>query len=184
MKTVRAESLIGIVLIVSLVFCGVRFTRSLHALSQRSEDEERRSLGSDHSRVFRSETGVDVWGNQVHPLPYPMEPKTLVFMFRGSTLARDVEFWRNVDQLLPKGSGIRLVAYCDGRECTEAVRKSVKPPGFPVVAYGELTSSEAIVDADVAGNALLRSEEVIQAKSISWRTAGITPGNIVKEASQ
>lgn len=181
MKRVKIETLIGIVLIAVLGFYGVRLVRSTLALS-RLAPTARSSAGTNRRLVFQSEAGIDVWGKPVYPLPAAQAKRTIIFLLRGASIAADLDFWRNVESLLPKNAGLHLVGYCDGNNCADAVRRDAKPPGFPVIAYGEVIGSQALVNVDANGNSILMSEQWLQSKRVKWREPTRTPLSVVQEA--
>jgi hypothetical protein len=180
---VRADTVVGFALIGILGFGGCVLAKKVTALSVKPKMAE--AIEDTSQRLpFRSEAGIDLSGRTVFPLPPPGVRHTVVFMLRGASVQTDLAFWRKVESLLPKNAAIRLVGYCDGDVCVNAVRGEAVAPDFPVIAYGEITGSQALLNADAQGNSFLLSEEWFQPKRISWRAPVSTPQAVVQEAIQ
>lgn len=147
---------------------------------------------ADHVRVvaeantrlmFRHGIGVDVHGEQMDPRRIAGTRRTLAFLLRDASLSADAEYWRQVADLLPKTAGIRLVGYCDGSACADRMRSAALLPGVPVVAFGEAIDTQAVLNADLTGNALLKGN-LARSRSIPWRDQGTTPAQVVGSISQ
>lgn len=173
----KAETSLGIVLVGALGFYGwqpamtILAHRQLHAAA----------VGK---RFLRTEGGIDVYGNLVQHLPPPKVKRTIVFLLRGVHVRADLEFWSNVKSLLPRDSGFRLVGYCDGDACANAVKGEARRPDFPVIEYGEIGDGQAMVEADAEGDAYILSEEWFQSRRIGWRSQGRSPLRVIQEASE
>ncbi len=136
-------------------------------------------------KAFSSESGLDVLGRFVKPAEASGANRTIVFLLRGATVKTDLEYWHQVRSLLPRHSGLRLIAYCDGDTCLNAIRHEVSAPEFPVIEFGEIVSSQALFDADINGDCVLRIGSGIgQNRSLLWRAPGQTPSALVHEALQ
>lgn len=183
MKQIWVECSIGIALIAALGYFGWQLGRSVRTLRQQPRRQQL-IFNKSQQTVFTAEAGIDVWGTPVSPLPPPQAKRTIVFMVRGSSAEQDLSFWRSVESLLPKNDGIRLVGYCDGKACVNTVRREANPIDFPVIAYGELDGSQALLNEDARGHAVLRSEQWFIPKSIAWRSPARTPRILAKEISQ
>jgi hypothetical protein len=184
--TAKNESSIGIVLIIILGFYGWLLAKQTRALSEQTKTAQA-IADANQTLGFLSESGIDVSGRLVSPFWPPGTKHTLVFMLRGTTVRADLDFWRNVATLLPKDAGIRLVGYCDGDDCANFVRSDARLPDFPVIAYGEILSSQALVNADAQGNGLLlldQKKHPLSSKRVGWRAPGQTPFNVVRGALQ
>jgi hypothetical protein len=181
MKTLMNQTLQAVLLIAILGFYGWQLTRNawiLHGLPQMQQ------VTSDRNRtlVFQSEAGIDILGRPVYPIFASGTKRTIIFLLRSASVKKDLDFWRQVESLLAKNTGPRLVGYCDGDECAEAVRHDARPTDFPVVAYGEITSTQALVNADAEGSAILRNGSLMGPKRLAWRAQGKTPQSVIQEA--
>jgi len=129
---------------------------------------------------FTGGKGLGIHGERIDVSVGPAPKRVAAFLLRSTSLHDDVGFWMEVAKLLPARSIVRLVAYCDGDACVQALRKSPETSTFPIIAYGEVVDSEAVLNADLQG-AFVASDH---AGSISWRTRGQTPETIVRELLQ
>lgn len=177
----KVETLLGIVLVGVLGFYGWPLAMRIRDLRQ---DPEVKIAAAYRKRVLRTEVGIDVYGNLVQHLPPPKVKRTIVFLLRGVHAPADLEFWRNVESLLPSNSGFRLVGYCDGDACANAIKGEAHRPDFPVIAYGEIGGGQAMFDADAEGDAFILSEEWFQPRRIRWRAPGRSPLGVIQEASK
>jgi hypothetical protein len=173
----KGETILGIVLVGVLGFYGWQPAKTILAHRQ----VHAAAVGK---RLLRTEGGIDVYGNLVRHLPPPKAKRTIVFLLRGGQVRADLEFWRNVESLLPKDTGFRLVGYCDGDACANAVKGEALQPDFPVIAYGEIGAGQAMVEADAQGEAFILSEEWFQPRRLGWRSQGRSPLSVVQEASK
>lgn len=146
----------------------------------RSLYQHSHSIRGKEFLTFQVESGIDVNGHPVYALPPSKAQRTIVFLIRGTNVDADLNFWRQVQALRPNQSSLRLVGYCDGEVCAKAVSHASRPSDFPVIAYGELISTEAVVDQDLDGKAVLRDEGWLQPKQIEWRHQ--TPLLVLQEA--
>ena len=179
-KTVNMETLIGVVLIAILGYYGWRLSKAAPPLMWRPHAEQA-IVASNQSLVFQSEEGIDIWGKPVYPVPPPEAERTIIFLLHAATVRADLDFWHQVELLLPKHAGLRLVGYCDGNSCADFVRGDARPPDFPVIEYGEIIGSQALVNKDAQGYSILRSESWFQPKLVEWRVLGKTPLSVVQE---
>lgn len=173
MKIERLDTFIGVALIAILGYYGAQMAANTQVISANTDRGEQ--------MVFLSAGGVDLSGKLISPSSMPTSNRTLVFLLHGQSLQKDLEFWAQVEALLPKNSVVQLVGDCDGDLCTDALKQATHPPEFPVIEYGEITSSEALLDVDAAGNSILLNGKNPQ-RFIQWRAASVTPTSFVQEA--
>jgi hypothetical protein len=181
MSSEKSEIVVAAVLIALLSYYGSLLTRDAWSL-RRLPQAKQAIVASNQNLVFQSEAGIDISGRPVHPLPPPQAERTIVFLLHGASIGIDLDFWRQVESLLPESGGVRLVGYCDGDNCADSVRKNGIRPSFPVIVYGEITDSQALINEDARGYSILRSERWFRSKSVAWRISGSTPQSVVKEA--
>ncbi|MDR3578190.1 MAG: hypothetical protein P4L50_30375 [Anaerolineaceae bacterium] len=179
------ETIVELILIAVLGVYGAQLAIRLNgepwrSLTMAAKDTTRSSSGL----IFQSEEGIDVFGSRIHHAPPPAVTGTVAFVLRGDSIRADLKFWRKVKALLPNNGRIRLVGYCDGMVCRDTVKKAVGGRDFPVIAYGEIASSEALIDADAQGNCILLHEEWPLPKSLTWRATGVTPEKVAQEVQQ
>jgi len=145
----------------------------------RGEAQYLRSIAAgDDAVTMRAVAGVDVSGHFVGPLSADDSERIAAFLLRGNRIGDDLTFWREVATLLPPAAHIRLVGYCDGESCAEAVRK-LAPLDFPVIEYGEISDSQALINADLA-NALLVLSAPSHSQRHAWRVGSKTPAVLVR----
>jgi hypothetical protein len=180
---VKLDTILGAMIIGTLCFFGGRMVKTTLVLNKQYRMESELLGGKNHV-IFQAEEGVDATGSLITPLPPPEEDRALVFLLRGASLKQDLEFWENVSRLLPQHSGLRLVAYCADVECANTVKVNGQDIGFPVIIYGEIVGSQAVMEADSAGEAILRSEAWLLPKTLAWRSTGKSPQAVLKEALQ
>jgi len=175
---VNSWLLIGI-----LTYCGWRLYEDFRVL--RSQPARLQAIAAkDQDTVFQAEAGVDAWGHIVSPLPKDRATRTVVFMVHGATASDDLEFWNKVDEHLAISDRIRLVGYCDGDKCSNTVRLNNDAARYPIIAYGEISGAQALINADSAGRAVVRSDQYNNPKYVTWRDASATPAKIASELHQ
>lgn len=185
-KAARVEVLLGIVLVCVLGIYGDLLSRQMSRI-QALHQAQRVAVASialeNESLAFAPESGFDVSGKQIAPVLPQWSKETMVFMLRAASLGADLNYWQTVERLIPKRVPplVSLVGYCDGQKCIDLVRRDLKPPDFPVIAYGEATSSQALFNADAAGDFFLFFEQSHQVKRLQWRAANETPLSLVQE---
>jgi len=179
-KKFVADLFLGIILVALLGFYSIRLAWSIHSIRQWSQAARSADRSSD--LVFQSEAGISVWGDPVYPVSAKQAQRTIVFLLHGDKIGSDLAFWHRVKLLVPSDAGLRLVGYCDGIVCADAVRHEANRSDFPVIAYGEVISSQALINADAKGNSILRSEQWLHSKNIKWHTPMSTPSIVVQEA--
>lgn len=140
-------------------------------------DPRQEAIEASGQLLFTNATGIDIGGNRVDPAQIPNTNRCMAFLLRNTSLRADLNFWDNVASLLPKGSGVRLIGYCDGSACVEGVKNDLRLADFPVIAYGDVVDSQALLNADAAGNFLL-TDIHHQPRSIEWR--GLGPASVVR----
>ena len=107
--------------------------------------------------------------------------RVTAFVLRGQTLSDDLTVWVQVENALPRQSGIQLVAYCDGRDCLTSMSAGRARPPFPVVGYAALIDAQAILNADFRGACLVKElANSRPAKRVTWR-GGASIATIVAE---
>ncbi len=132
---------------------------------------------------FADASGIDVWGERVNPLQVRGTNGIIAFLLRNASLGRDLRFWQEVSGLIPKGSGICLVGYCDGSACAEAMRNNPLSGEFPIIEYGEIIDSQALINADMEGAFIMvvKDKNVpSETRVIRWRDLGQTPASLVR----
>lgn len=179
----KFETVCGSILIIAFVILGIVLTRRVVDVPWKLLIVNNASRSENTDLIFQSENGVDVHGVRVRHEPPPAVVGTVVFMLRGVTIRADLDYWHAVAALLPKDSRVRLIAFCDDAICRKAA-KATTGSDFPVVAYGEVESSEALIDADAKGNCVLLREEWPLPKNVRWRTPEVTPAVVVREVLQ
>jgi hypothetical protein len=166
-------------LVAVLAVYGVRLARNARMLDLQAN--EGRYLAVAGERIaFQSVTGLDATGRFVNKVIPPGTKRFVVFALRGSTFQDDLNFWNGVAALLPKDRGIRLLGFCDGTACAETLRSANQQGSFPIIVYGEATSSQAIINADTQGNLILLSGALATVGKVSWRGADDTPASVAR----
>jgi hypothetical protein len=180
----KSETLVETVLIVVLAVYGVHLARELRGLT--SETARRRSFVSSASDnlALQSVNGIDVFGQLVNKVVPVGAKRFVIFGFRNSTLQDDVRFWSDAARLLPADGSVRLLAYCDGTPCVDTVKHSYQSLGFPVVAYGEPGSLQAVSAADTKGNCIVLSAGLMTVGKVLWRQPNTNPSDVVRLVSQ
>ena len=175
----RVELAVSMLLIVVLSFFGLRL--SDEAISLARQKNASKNLGTLRSTSFQMEAGIDIFGNQIYPLPPSAAERTVIFMLRANSLATDLKFWNDVSTAFPPHSHIRLVAYCDSASCSEYCKRSSASIHFPIIFYGEVFPTEELFDVDSHGEFLIRSEQWFVPKLFAWRDGHTTPNAVAHE---
>lgn len=128
---------------------------------------------------FTDGIGIDSLGQRIDPARFSGINRVVVFLLRSGSLDLDLKFWNSVGSLLPNGSGVELIGYCDGNACIEALEKNPLSMEFPVITYGEALDSQALLNADLEGNFLL-AEKGKYARTIGWRGSGRTADDVAR----
>jgi len=149
---------------------------SLHArLPISAEMRERSAIEANRRLRFQDGRGVDINGVRVEGVREPGTRRVVGFLLRAASLEEDLRFWSEVARVLPRTSGVRLVSYCDGPDCVARARR-VRPDAFPVIAYGEVVDSQAVLNADAGGSFVISNSEVAAA----WRNGALKPEDIAR----
>lgn len=110
---------------------------------------------------------------------------TVFFLIRGARAKDDITFWHAIELLLPVDARIGLLGFCDGEACANALRECHTCLfDFPVIEYGEIVSSQAVVDADNEGEAIRLSHDKKTFAKVPWRASGLTARQIVRAVCQ
>jgi len=176
----KAEVLLEIALIAVLAVFGVRLSKEIRALDSRAIVQQSRAVSSERSAIY-SLTGINPSGQVINRLIPPGTKRFVVFGLRGVTIQEDLNFWSGVDALIPPSSGVRLVGFCDGNVCANALQSSPHSSTFPVIAYGDATGSQAIVYADAQGSFILLDGGLKPLSRIKWRSSELVPADIVRQ---
>lgn len=180
MNKVNGETLNAILLIAILGFYGCRLANEAWTLHQRGQMLQA-VVDQNRKLVFGLEAGIDVSGTPVHVQTLNSTKRTIVFLLHGASIKADLKFWRSMEAALPVDSALRLVGYCNNDTCAEAVRREAPVADFPVIAYGEIVSSQALVNADGDGNAILRNASHLETRYVAWRVPGKSPEDVARE---
>jgi hypothetical protein len=178
---VKSEILIETILVGALAIYGVRLAKEIRTL--RLQPDRQQFLATANERLaLHSVTGIDTSGQLVNKIIVPGTKRFMVFGLRNSNLAEDLSFWSNAAALVHKDGGISFVGFCDSKACVEAVRSNYQSLRFPVIAYGEAVSSQALLNADAEGNFILLDGGLRTISTMQWRQPGLTPEYIVRAA--
>jgi hypothetical protein len=170
-------------LVAALAVFGVRLASEARALDRKS-DVMKSQVSSNWGIVLQSVTGIDVSGHLVGDVIPPGTKRFVVFGLRGATLQQDLNFWISAAALLAKDGGIHFVGFCDDEPCADGVRHLAQPLSFPVIAYGEASGSQAVINADAEGNCILLSGGLATAGKVSWRRPDMNPSTLALLVAQ
>ena len=182
MNDVTIETVIAAAIAVILALFAYKLALDVRVL--RASVSLDRAVVTNKSLAFQFESGIDIQGKAVVPWPPAEAQRTIVFLLHGRSIARDIAFWKSVKALRANETVLRLVGYCDDSQCVEYLQTSAKDLDFPVIAYGELISGQALVNSDFQGYSLVRSEGWLLPRQVSWRKPSDTPSNVIREAVQ
>jgi hypothetical protein len=169
----KAHLLIEIVLIAIL---GVHGWLLLDGMPPSRETVERSAAEANQRLRLLDGRGVGVQGDHIDLGPHSEDDRVVAFILRHGTLLEDLNFWREVSELLSSSSGARLLAYCDGAACVQSVTAHLRNGDFPVLAYGETVASQAVFNADLQGNFVIAREP----NGVPWRRSGIEPMDVAE----
>lgn len=177
-RQMKSGTISATLLVAILCYYGWMMSRNARALDRRVEQQQL-IASRNRTLLVQSERGIDAFGHPVDSLPADADERTVTFLLHGQHLTTDLEFWLQVESLLPKNSTVRLIAYCDGEVCVNAIRHAEPSPNFPVLAYGEITSSQAVINADMDGDSILQIGSGLGLRKIPWRAQRQTPQRLV-----
>jgi len=146
---------------------------------KRLREKEAIMAHSNTDLLYDQPSGIDVFGKHLVASSFGTK-RNVVFLLRNDSLHDDLNFWRHVAALLDTHKEIGLVAYCDGERCVDSIRK-MQTLAFPVMAFGEATAIQALVNADSDGNAIVKDVGTQKELKVSWRAAGYSPQMIAQE---
>ena len=142
------------------------------------------SVMDANTRLLLSDAaGIDVGGQFVSPTQLPGAKRVVAFLIRSGSVSADLEFWRGVARELPSDSGVRVVGYCDGHDCLAAVGTQRRPlVEFPVIAYGQVVDTQAVLNADVLGSFILKDNaKESRPRSLPWRGPNTRPVIVARQ---
>lgn len=150
-------------------------------------DLERKASNSNLRLRPLDARGIGVHGERIDPSAVPAITRIGAFVIRHASVAADVQFWREAANLLPAESTIQLVAYCDGEDCARTIRDEFDLPEFPVIAFGEVVASQAVMNADLAGAFVIIRHGQDQpggsrarTDAVRWRDQVLSPVQVVE----
>jgi hypothetical protein len=147
-------------------------------VAARGEVKRNPSLG------FPSLGGIELNGKVFGPVSDAAVNRTLVCRLRTSSLTQDLAGLADVARVLHRDTKIDLVAYCDGPDCSQALRTRPSALPFPVVTHGEVVASQALATADERGECLLVDKGFTSVKAASWRKPGVRTEDFVREIAK
>lgn len=177
--TIESALIIVLGLYSALLSTGIKF-------SKHEAEAARARIIADQIRTVPEESGpqtipplggIDISGNLLHPMLVPNTKSLAIFLMRGQSIQGDLNFWKGVEFLLPKKYETRLVGYCDGTLCTEAIKRELQQVTFPVIAYAGASGSQSLLDADENGYFLLVTRNSYG--WFRWRTRGQTARELI-----
>ena len=178
---VKSLPINSLLLLAILGFYGWHLGRDYLALRKWPENQANLSA-RNNTLVFRTAAGIDIHGNHIVDSAKASGVKrTVGFLIRTSHVRRDVEFISRVQQLLASRPEIRVVAFCDGIACSHSGLVGDGALGFPIIAYGEVVSTEAVVNADALGLCVMRDSTRGDSRRTSWRSEKDSPATVVQE---
>ena len=161
---------------------------------KKQHDRAKRALAIVRGQVKRSPTlgfpslgGIELNGKVFAPVSDAAVNRTLVCRLRTSSLTQDITWLSDVAKELPKEPKdkiIDLVAYCDGPECSQALRARPVALPFPVVTHGEVVASQALANADERDECMLVEKGFKTVRAASWRKPGVRTEDFVKEIAK
>ncbi len=173
-RTSKPELIVTSFLCIVLLIAGIQMFTNVVRL-RRAKSMLTDAAITRTTPAFSYETGVDINGVPIIPMPPPFEQKAVVFLLHSSSLAGDLSFWTEVSKSLSTRPDIRLVAYCDDDECARVARSQSRSLPFPVVQYAEVQSGVALIEADSRGDSIVRSEAWLTSKTSNWRSFAKSP---------
>ena len=179
MKFLANTTLQALLLIVVLGSYACSLSKDVMMLS-RLKQKQAIMAHAKSDLIYDQPAGVDVYGKKIVPSSLSKK-RNIVFFLRNENLQKDLDFWSHVGMLLDSHREIGLIGYCDGWQCADSIRK-MHPLGFPVLAFGEATDIEAVVDADGDNKAILKDVGSHLQSTILWRSAESSPQKAVQEA--
>jgi hypothetical protein len=176
----KMEVVVEAVLVSALAVYGIHLGREARALNSNADQLKGLSMANGNIMI-RSVSGIDAVGAMVNKVITPGTERFVVFALRGRALDRDLHFWGSAASLLSKDSRVRLLAFCDSRACAQAVRLSYQSLSFPVIAYGEAKTSQAVLSADERGELVLLGGALQTIGKFRWRGEDVTPADVTRE---
>ena len=137
----------------------------------------REAIEDGNGPVFSDGAGINVMGQKIDSINKTAGSERIVaaFLLRYDGLDADLNFWNEVNQNLLEPDFVRLTAYCENKQCVEAIRKNPDRAHFTVLEYGEVVDMQAVLGADSGGEFWLRGNS---ARKINWRYGTSTPFDI------
>jgi hypothetical protein len=85
-------------------------------------------------------------------------------------------FWSLVSGLIATHSGVRIVAYCEGKQCLASLDRMRQEVPFTVIGYAGMIDAQAILNADARGEFVIKDlAEFGSSSRVKWRETGQTP---------
>lgn len=132
--------------------------------------------------------GVSVWGEIIVADGIDAEglgdtSRVVAFLVRTESAREDVDFWRQVvARVVPSGTAIRVIGYCDSDACVADLRQSQPLQDVPVIAYGEAVASQVVFNADRKNNYVVIGDDPGRAgERAAWRGPQVSPLTVAED---
>jgi hypothetical protein len=146
---------------------------TIHGANVRSEESQQARIAANQSFEVGKYTGFDTAGRRVFPFDQPGVDRVVTFLLRQRSLDNDLGIWLSIAPGARR-RGVQLVGLCDGLACGSAVRARGAAIEFPVLLHSEVTSLQALLNADALGQGVVKVADRPEV-AVDWRSPGQTP---------
>lgn len=164
-----------LLLAIALIGVGASAARSwrgIAALTSSTQELFASDLGKPGTRLSPL-VGVDLAGHVGH-LPSDPNGRFIIFAVRASTGQADIAFWQHVTEQLGGSPWLHVLGFYESATCAGSPSPS---PSMVLLQAGEVQSTQAVLQADRGGNALLLAANSQVIGKLPWRN-GASPARV------
>jgi hypothetical protein len=139
-------------------------------LSPKTNTELAEIARADRLRLqFSKAIGVGAFGELIDSEHGEKTPTLVGFVLRAGSFESDLAFWQDVSRQAVVRARTKLVGYCDSPQCLDDVRRTSPKPEFPIIGFGEVGATQALLNADLKSECIVVDFARNRSTKIEWR---------------
>ena len=166
-----------------LIYIAVPLSRNV-LMMRRRRAESSTVIATNQATLTLGLKGIDRRGAYIQLAEGTPKNRLLLFVIRAENVESDLAFWARVSKAIGPSTRLRIGALCDGSSCIKAVNAKAPNLPFPVLEFTEVGNAQALVNADVEGNAVVDQGLAAGNVRLPWRSGLFQPETIAQEATK